>query len=145
SQPWRKPEYMHSHLISANYGFLRTSANIGYIGRLNHAVGPFDLLIKSRYDFRGVQNYFGTGNETVKAVTTRNYYRTFTTRFYVGAGLSKRLGQFQSIDLSAFYRNIKVQRVANHFSTTDHGIDTSLFGNNQFAGAEASYRFRKVN
>jgi hypothetical protein len=43
SQPWRTPKYMHTHIISANYGFLRTSMNIGYVGKFNHY--HFDFLL----------------------------------------------------------------------------------------------------
>jgi len=145
SQPWRNKKYMKSHVLSANYGFLRTALNIGYVGRFGHVVGPFDFLIKARYDLRGVENYFGTGNETTKTITTRNYNRTFTTRFYGGIGLSLPISSHQFIDLSGFYQSIKVDKTAGKFVTADHGIDPSLFNSNQFGGAEAVYRFRKTN
>jgi hypothetical protein len=136
---------MKSHVLSANYGFLRTAFNIGYVGRFGHAVGPFDFVIKARYDARGVENYFGTGNETADTITTRNYNRAFTTRFYGGLGLSLPISSHQFIDISGFYQAIKVERTAGKFITADHGIDPSLFNNNQFGGAEAVYRFRKTN
>ncbi|HEY2720979.1 MAG TPA: BamA/TamA family outer membrane protein [Chitinophagaceae bacterium] len=145
SQPWRTAKYMHTHLISANYGFLRTSANIGYVGRFGHAVGPFDFLIKARYDLRAVENYFGAGNETIDTNTKTNYYRTISSRFYGGLGLSTMFGRYQNFDISAFYRNVRVQNNAGHFATVDHGIDSSLFSNNEFGGVEAAYHFRHVN
>ena len=145
SQPWRRQQYMKSHVLSANYGFLRTAFNIGYIGRFNHTVGPFDFLIKARVDPRAVENYFGTGNETTKTSSKRNYNRTFTTRFYGGLGLSLPIKSQQAIDISGFYQSIKVDKTAGHFISTDHGIDPSLFNNRQFAGAELAYRFRRIN
>jgi len=144
-QPWRIVRYMHTHVISANYGFLRTASNIGYVGRFGHAVGPFDFLIKARYDLRGVENYFGTGNESADTVSKLNYYRLFTTRFYGGLGLSTSIGTHQFLDISGFYQNVKVQKTNGHFVAVDHSIDTSLFNNNQFGGAEIAYHFRKTN
>ncbi|HMG66068.1 MAG TPA: BamA/TamA family outer membrane protein [Chitinophagaceae bacterium] len=144
-QPWREPKYMHSHVISANYGFLRTASNIGYVGRFGHAVGPFDFLIKARVDPVAIENYFGTGNETLDTNTKLNFYRTFTTRIYGGLGLSTKIGKHQSLDISGFYQNIKVLNHPGHFNTVDHGIDSSLFDKNQFGGVEAGYHFRKTN
>ena len=132
-------------MLSANYGFLRTALNIGYIGRFGHAAGPFDLLIKARIDAPGVENYFGTGNETPNANSKRNYNRTFTNRVYGGLGLSTTVCRHHLIDISGFYQNIKVQRTNGHFVMADHAIDSSLFSNNQFGGAEVSYHFRKTN
>ncbi len=145
SEPWRRSKYMKVHVLSANYGFLRTASNIGYVGRFGHVVGPFDFLIKARYDLQGVENYFGTGNETTNTNSKRNYNRTFTTRFYGGLGLSLKIKSQQFLDISGFYQNIKVKKTAGHFATSDHGIDSSLFSNNQFGGAEAAYRFNRTN
>jgi hypothetical protein len=145
SRSWRALQYQHTHLISANYGFIRTSANIGYVGRFGHAIGPFDFVIQARYDLRGVQNYFGTGNETVDTNSKLNYYRTITTRAYGGVGLSATIGQNQNFDFSIFYRNVKMQNNTGYFATMGHGIDSSLFGNTPFSGVEAAYHFRNVN
>ena len=146
TQPWRTPKYMHTHIISANYGFLRTALNFGYVGKFNHAVGPFDLLLKARYDWRAVENYFGTGNETPKSVTTRNYYRLFSRRVYGGVGLSLPITVHQVFDVSVFYQGIKVENnTTGHYITSDHAIDSTLFEKNHFGGVELSYRFQRTN
>lgn len=145
SQPWRKPEYIHNHVISANYGFLRNALNVGYVGRFGHAVGPFDFVIKTRYDVRGVENYFGTGNESADTISKTNYYRLFTTRYYGGLGLSALISKHQSFDISAFYQAVKVQHTSGHYVSEFQSIDTALFSNNQFAGAELAYHVRKTN
>jgi len=145
SQPWRLPQYAHSHLISANYGVLRNAFNIGYIGRFGHAIGPFDFLIKARYDPQGVQNYFGIGNESVKTNSKRNYYRTYTKRFYGGIGLSTTIGRYQIFDVTAFYQNVRLKRTQAHYITTDHSVDSILFSGRHFAGLEATYQFRRTN
>jgi hypothetical protein len=145
AEPWRTPKYLHTHIFSANYGFLRTALNFGYVGKFNHAVGPFDLLLKARYDWRAVENYFGTGNETPKAIDTRNYYRLFSRRVYGGVGLSLPVTIHQVLDLSVFYQGIKVENKGSHFVTSDHAIDSTLFDKNHFGGVELAYRFQRTN
>jgi hypothetical protein len=145
SQPWRTAKYMHTHVFSANYGFLRNAINLGYVGRFDHAVGPFDLLLKTRLDPRGVENYYGAGNETVNAHSTTNFHKTYTSRFYAGVGLSLRMDRHQVLDISGFYQNIKVDQTAGRYVTVDHGIDPALFGSRPFAGIEAAYHFHKTN
>lgn len=145
TQPWRTEKYMHTHLISANYGFLRTAVNIGYIGKFNHAVGPFDLLLKARYDLRAVENYFGTGNETSETITTRNYYRLFSRRLYGGVSLSLPIDIHQVFDVSVFYQGVKVEGRDGHYITSDHAIDSNLFSKNHFGGGEVAYRFQRTN
>jgi len=144
-EPWRTPKYMHTHIISANYGFLRTALNFGYVGKFNHAVGPFDLLLKARYDWRAVENYFGTGNETPKLVTTRNYYRHFSRRVYGGVGLSLPITVHQVFDVTVFYQGIKVETNSGNYIISDHAIDSTLFEKNHFGGVELSYRFTRTN
>ncbi len=48
-QPWRKKEYQIVHSVHALYGFLRTSFNVGYVGRMGRAIGQWDLLIKGTF------------------------------------------------------------------------------------------------
>ncbi|HEY1871208.1 MAG TPA: BamA/TamA family outer membrane protein, partial [Chitinophagaceae bacterium] len=145
SQPWRTSKYMNTQVLSANYGFLRTSFNIGYVGRFGHLVGPFDLLVKARVDPRAIQNYFGTGNETVEITKQRNFYRTVSTRAYGGLGLSAIIGHHQTFDITGFYQTIKLKDAGGYFTTADHKIDSSLLNTNQFAGVEAVYHYRKTN
>jgi hypothetical protein len=144
-QPWRKEKYLHVHLLSVDYGVLRTSLNMGYVGKFGHAVGPFDFLIKARYDARSIQNYFGTGNESPNIISKRNYYRTISTRMYGGWGLSAKINRHQSLDFSVFCQNVKLQNTDGNFVSEFYGIDTSLFSTKHFAGAEAVYHFHHTN
>jgi hypothetical protein len=102
-------------------------------------------LLKARYDLRAVENYFGTGNETPKTVTTRNYYRHFSRRVYGGLGLSLPITVHQVFDVSVFYQGIKVENKTAGYITSDHAIDSTLFDKNHFGGAELAYHFRRTN
>jgi hypothetical protein len=132
-------------MLSTDYGYLRNAINLGYVGRFNHAVGPFDLLVKARLDPRGVQNYYGAGNETVNAHSMRNFHKTYTSRAYAGVGLSLRMDWHQVLDISGFYQNIKVDNTPGRYVTSDHRIDPALFESRPFAGVEAAYHYHNTN
>jgi len=146
TQPWRKEEYMHSHLISANYGFLRGAVNVGYIGKMNNTIGKMDLLLKARVDLPAVENYYGNGNFSVnKTSQPVNFYNTTSERAYGSIGLSNEFAKYHRFEAGVFYQSVKVRATANHFITKDAGIDLSLFNRKQFGGAEIAYRFEHTN
>ncbi len=145
-QPWRKPEYAHTHLISANYGFLRGAFNAGYVGKMNNTIGKMDLLLKARIDMPAVENYFGNGNSSEKKPSSiLNYYTVKSERLYGSIGLSNEFGQHHSFMAGVFYQSVKVRADKNHFMITTPSIDRSLFGRKQFAGVETKYVYENVN
>ncbi|MEO8403724.1 MAG: hypothetical protein ABI480_03995 [Chitinophagaceae bacterium] len=146
TQPWKKEEYENTHHISANYGFLRGAFNVGYVGRFGRLIGKWDLVLKARLDAPSVENYFGTGNETVLTNKTTNYYRTFSTRMYGGVGIERDLGKYQHVEASLFYHTIKFTETNDHFIAEGPSvIDPAVFVTSQFAGVEAGYTILKVN
>ena len=144
TQPWRKTEYENTHLISANYGFLRGAFNVGYIGRFGHLIGSLDLVLKARYDAPAVLNYFGIGNETSLPDTVRNYNRHFSTRFYGGIGVSGNV-EHHHAELTVFYQTIKLKRTAKKFISENLAVDPALFDPRYFGGVEAGYSFTNTN
>jgi hypothetical protein len=144
TQPWRKTQYENTHLVSANYGFLRGAFNVGYVGRLGHFIGSWDLLLKARYDAPAVMNYFGTGNETIYPDTVRNYNRTHTTRFYGGIGVSKDLAHHHA-ELTVFYQTLQLKKTPNKYISENFAVDPSLFNPRYFGGVEAGYNFTNTN
>ena len=143
-QPWRKKEYEHDHVLSANYGFLKGAFNVGYIGRFGRSIGKWDLLLKARMDAPAVQNFFGIGNETTSVITTTGYYKTLSNRFYGGIGIERAL-EDHHFEFSIFYQNVKVKKTDEHFISENITIDSSVFSNKQFGGAEGGYHFQKTN
>jgi hypothetical protein len=144
-QPWRKPEYQRSHLLSFNYGFLRQAFAIGYVGWFKRAVANWDLFLKGRADLPAAENFYGVGNETVKDDNAkRTYYSTFSRRFYGGVALGKEIHRIHYVMMGLFYQSIKVNSKGDdHYLTPI--INEAVFSRRHFAGVEASYRVTTVN
>ena len=143
-QPWKPDSLGWLQMISVNYGVARGAFNVEYLGIFHRLVGPWDFLLKGRFDDPAVENYFGTGNETIKP-NSRTYNRTKSTRFYAGTGISRMLTENHHAELSVFYQTAKVKKTTGRFISESPKIDSSIFTNKNFAGADAGYRFRKVN
>ena len=146
TQPWRKEEYTHSHLISANYGFIRRAFNAGYIGKMKNSIGKMDLILKARIDFPAVENYFGNGNFSKKNPSaTLNFYTVKSERLYGSIGISNEFGKYHSVMAGVFYQSIKVLTGDNHFLTSSPSIDESIFTRKHFGGIDAKYVYENVN
>jgi hypothetical protein len=144
-QPWRKAEYYHQHLLSAEYGITHNVFNAGYVGRFRHTVGNWDLLLKARMDMPASENYFGVGNETEILDKTRNAYKIKSNRFFGGVGLNGLIGKYQSADISLIYQTVKIKEPASHNISAISIVDPEMYQAKYFAGAEAVYTFRKTN
>ena len=144
-QPWRKREYQISHSLSAVYGFLRQSFNLGYVGRFGHVVGKWDMLIKGRLNAPAVENYFGAGNNTVVDNSTRNYYKTVSQRVYGGIGIERTFEKKHHTEITLIYHSVKYKKTPDYYIGDSRLIDPSVFKLKQFGGAEAAYTYDRSN
>src|SRR5215831_8721436 len=109
-------EYQNEHLLSVNYGFLRKTLVIGYVGTLRQLVGHWDGLLKARYDVVAVENFYGLGNNTINDTkTARNFYVSSSDREYASAGLSRDFSSVHHVEASLFYQRIRVNSTGNHY------------------------------
>lgn len=144
-QPWRKKEYQIVHSIHALYGFLRTSFNVGYVGRMGRAIGRWDLLIKGRIDDPAVENYFGAGNNTKFENKETNYYRTLSQRFYGGVGFERNFEKMHHAEFAVIYQAVKYKKTDDKHIGIASYIDPSVFNRKRFAGVEAAYTYDHTN
>ncbi|MGK2860574.1 MAG: BamA/TamA family outer membrane protein [Chitinophagaceae bacterium] len=144
-QPWRKKEYQVIHSVNALYGFLRTSFNVGYVGRFKRAAGKWDLLLKGRLDDPAVENYFGSGNNTLELNNTRNYYRTISKRMYGGIGLERDFQRLHHAEISLIYQSVQYKREKTNYLSNGAHINPSVFNIKRFAGLEAGYIYDRSN
>ncbi|MEP7375441.1 MAG: BamA/TamA family outer membrane protein [Chitinophagaceae bacterium] len=144
-QPWRKNKYQVVHSVNALLGFLRTSFNVGYVGRFGHMAGKSDLVLKGRLDAPAVENYFGAGNTSVLANKTRNYYRTFSQRLYGGIGFERNFEKKHHAEVSVVYQSVQYRKSGDHYIGGVAPIDPSVFKQKQFGGIEAGYVYDHSN
>lgn len=144
-QPWRKKEYQIVHSVHVLHGFLRKSFNVGYVGRFGSAIGKWDIVLKGRVDDPAVENYFGTGNNTVFENKTTNYYRTFSQRFYGGIGVERSFKKMHHTEISLIYQSVKYRKHNDRFIANGVNIDPSVFNRKRFGGIEAGYTYDHTN
>lgn len=142
-KPWQREEYETWHLISANYGFLRQTFYLAYVGTLRRMVGMWDINLRGRLDAPAVENFYGVGNESLDSKFAASYYATKSNRLFGSAGLSRRFGIGHYVGASLFYQRVKVKYQQEPFDAL--AIDPAIFDAQQFGGVEATYRFRLVN
>ena len=138
-QPWRKRQYQIVHSLHGFYGFLRKSFNVGYVGRYGYMFGKWDMVMKARMDNPAVENYFGTGNNTVLENKERNFYRTESNRIYAGIGLERNFYNTHHVEMTMIYQSIKYRQMPGHFISNGIHMDPSIYQKKHFAGMEANY------
>jgi len=144
-QPWRREPYQMTHSIHVLHGFLRKTLNVGYVGRFGRAIGHWDLLLKARMDDPAVENFFGVGNNTeFVEKKDKNYYRTFSQRYYAGIGIERKIAKRHHAELTLIYQAVKYRRKGGYY-IANGGHDQSIFNRKHFAGIEAGYRFDQTN
>ncbi len=142
---WKRKNDEFTHNLMFNYGFIRQSLYLDYIGVAPHLIGKFDFLIKGKYDIVAGENFHGLGNETMdSAGVTTKYYNVFSQRIYGGLGITRKIGDMHQIDATAFFQDVKVYR------DNDSYIQQKLsnlpeFNHNKFAGISAGYNYTNVN
>ncbi len=144
-QPWRKEKYQVSHSIAASYGFLRGTFNAGYVGRWGSLIGNADLVVKGRVDAPAVENYFGMGNETENDQTVKNFYRTYSRRFYGGVGIEHNMEKKHHTELTLIYQSLRYQDKDDYYIGKVPSVNPDVFETKQFAGVEAGYSYDGTN
>ncbi len=142
---WKRDADEPVHNLSYNYGFIRKSMYVNYVGLFPHAFGKWDFLLKAKYDFTAAENFYGIGNETKDSTGTgKKYYNVFSRRFYAGAGVNLKIGGLHQVDASLFYQDIKINRDSGSFIQDKQSM-LPVFTSKKFAGLVAGYNYRNVN
>lgn len=144
AKPWQKKEYDNWHVLSANWGFLRKTFYLGYIGNLQKVIGKWDVLLKARWDAPAAENFFGVGNESPDPEVPVTFYSTSSRRLFASAGMWRNFGLHHRVEFAPFYQRIKVEEDPNHFIYASNP-DPGVFEARQFAGIEAGYKFSTAN
>ncbi len=146
-QVWKRDIDEPTHNLSVNYGILRRTFYVNYLGIYPHALGKFDLLLKGKYDIVAAENFFGVGNETKDSTgdgAPNRYYNVFSRRFYGGIGVNLKIKEVHQFDASVFYHNININLDSGNY-ISDKLNTLPVFTSNQFAGIAAGYIYRNVN
>jgi hypothetical protein len=141
-RPWEKTGQETIHQLCANYGFLRQTFNIGYVGKFAQVLGKWDIMLKARLDAPAVENYFGIGNNTQLVNKTASYYRTESRRIYGSIGIARIFNKNSQLEASVLFQSVKVSKAQNHYISEIQALtDSSVFKEKGFTGIEAGYTY----
>jgi len=143
--PWKKYSLETIHYIAVNYGVLRKTFYVDYVGLFPKVKDNWDFLIKAKFDNPAAENYFGIGNETVdSADVSATYYNVFSTRYFAGIGIAKNIKKTHFFDLTFFFQNIKVKENAGHYIEQKEKT-LPVYDNQSYTGLEAGYHYSNTN
>lgn len=144
-QQWRKEPFGWQQTLKFIYSFTNKSLGGEYQGIFNKAIGKWNILLDARYD-QVLKNYFfGLGNESSHNKII-DYYMLHTEEGSGSLGLNRVFSKHHSLTLSGFYQHVKVKNESDHLtSETLPPVDGTVFNSKNFAGAQLSYAYYKIN
>ena len=144
-QQWRKEPFGWEQTLRFNYSLSNKSFGGDYTAIFNEVIGNWNVLIEAAYD-QVLKNYFfGFGNETVHE-KDKEYYTVHTGEGTGSLGLNRIFGKYNSVTVSGFYQTVKVRNEADRFTYDKLApADGDIFNRKNFAGAQVSYFYYKVN
>ncbi|HEY0730806.1 MAG TPA: hypothetical protein VGD33_00190 [Chitinophagaceae bacterium] len=143
---WRKKPFGFEHLLAAKYSISQGGFNIMYEGRINQAIGKWDLILNAGFDAVRWHNYFGTGNETELIRYDIDYYRLRHRQFDAGLGLARNIDSVHWFGLGAFFYGVKPITDKERF-VYEHrnGMSDDIYENKNFFGAQFSYGLQSLD
>ena len=143
---WGKRPFGSEHLIAAKYSISQGGFNFIYEGRLNQAVGKWDLLMNAGFDWVRWFNYFGTGNETKLIRYDIDFYRLRSRFFEAHIGLNRNIDSLHSFGFGLFYNGFKPIIDEDRFVYTHlNGAAQMIYHNKHFYGAQLNYAIQKLD
>ncbi|HUS02149.1 MAG TPA: hypothetical protein VMY77_10505, partial [Chitinophagaceae bacterium] len=90
-QQWRKSPFGYQHDLSINYSLTQTAYSAQYKGIFNQLIGKWNVGLLVNYDFVRDVYYAGIGNNTVKAIEDKKFYKMRTREFNSGLSFIRPL------------------------------------------------------
>ncbi len=144
-QPWKRDSLETVHTIAVNYGVIRKTFYVEYIGLFPELIGKWDFLLKGKMDNPAAENYFGTGNDTKDSSgAAATYYNVFSKRYYGGMGISRTIRVKHHVDFTVFYQAVKIHKNEGKYIQQKEST-LPVFITNSYVGVEGGYRYQDVN
>lgn len=142
---WRKLPFAFKEDIEVHYSISQRAFSALYRGLFPNVIGKWDLFINADYDAIRWTNFYGVGNETVKATNSVKYYRMQTQEVIASIGLQHRFGK-SYVSVAPFYHSIKIINNQDRFIAKALApSNTDIYKQNSYAGAELNYKYFNAN
>lgn len=143
---WRKDPYGFKQSISLRYSLSQNAFSIWYDGNFYQALGKWNIGVSANYDAIRWTNFFGLGNETVKATDDLNFYRLSTREGYASVGLNRLFAKYNKVAINAFFQSVQVLDAQGDFITgsfTPYLLKSLKLDN--YTGLDLSYTYENLN
>ncbi|HUS03382.1 MAG TPA: BamA/TamA family outer membrane protein, partial [Chitinophagaceae bacterium] len=145
-QQWRKSPFGYQHDLSINYSLTQTAYSAQYKGIFTQLIGKWNVGLLANYDFVRDVYYAGIGNNTVKAIEDKKFYKMRTREFNSGLSFIRPLDSSNTISFTGFYKMIKVLKDDGKFIIVNQApIDPEVYDQHNFAGAKVEYVYEHIN
>jgi hypothetical protein len=144
-EKWGKEPFGVEHSLIGYYTITRNGKALEYRTLLPQLIGKWNFEIGARAEFPFVMHFFGVGNNTVRTNDTNRFYRMRINELFTGFAINRLIDSSHFIELRPFYQTLKIRNDADKFIGKESGIPLADLQRKYFAGAEATYHFRKAN
>ncbi len=135
----RKP-FAANHALLFKYSMATDAKELIYRGLYLDFLNIADVQLKFHMrDPKFTQNYFGSGNETIKSDTARDYYRVRIGELFINPELSFPFNSRTNFYAGIFYQNSRVEATKGRFISdlNSNGLNSGIFSRKEFIGVSA--------
>lgn len=146
-QQFGKAGFGYSHSIWGNYAFATGAYNFWYQGIFREAIGKWDLHLDATVNAPNfIRNYYGMGNETIKATDEWEYYRVRTNQLIFTPSVQRNYGKNHTVQFGVSAQSMKVEATEDRFITETHvKSDSSIFDRKYYLNSFAGYTFSTID
>jgi hypothetical protein len=142
---WRREPFATKQLIDLHYSLSQKAISATYKAIYPNLFRNWDFSLSATYDAIRWTNFYGLGNESERTVKGLHYNRIRSEEWHAGASLSKKFGR-SAFWAAAFFQSVRILNDTERYIAkvfADHS--SKLFERNNYAGAQLTYTFLKVN
>jgi len=140
--------FTNQHKISANYYFGNSGYDVAYTGEFSNFFHKWNFGIEGLYTSPNFSmNYFGSGNETEydKDLVDLDYNRVRIRKWAAAIALIWRGRDGGSFHFKPLLESFNVDNTDDRFISDVFPPDSNVFKNQDYAGAEITYKFKNKN
>lgn len=138
--------FRYQHFLSANYYFKFQAVELEYAGEFANIIPQWNLVVDGYYTSDSfANNFFGFGNDTFYDADAddedRDFNRARMEQIKVSAGIA-----YKTLTFKALFESFEVQDTPGRlFTPTTNAVNPNVFEVQNYAGGEASIRYRNQN
>lgn len=145
-QKWRKTPFGSQHNFNINYSITQKAFSAEYKAIYNQFIGKWNLGLLADYDLVRDVYFAGIGNNTVKNIQDKRFYKMRSREFNSGISFIRPIDSSNTFNITGFFKMIKLLDDGDKFISVSQGVaDPSVFDQHSFTGLKFDYTYQTVN